>query len=68
MIASACSVSASFQAGLNKTTDAPSRQIARTATIHSGRLADISATRSPAPTPRAASVAASPAASASSRL
>ena len=43
VIASACSASACFHAGLNSTTAAPSRQMACTATIHSGRFDAISA-------------------------
>jgi hypothetical protein len=58
---------ARFQAGLNRTTAAPSRQTARTATIHSGRFEAISAPRSPGCTPCLASVPARPPASAASR-
>ena len=64
--ASACSTSPRFQAGLSSTAAAPSRQIARSATTNSGRFDDISATRSPARTPRCSSVVAIPLASASS--
>ena len=60
VIATACAASVCFHAGLNSTTAAPSRQIALTATTHSGRLELISATRSPGRTPRLDSSAASP--------
>ena len=46
--------SAAFQAGLSSTAAAPSLLMAWTATMNSTRLAVISATRSPAATPRAA--------------
>ncbi len=53
-------------AGLSSTAAAPSRQMARSAITNSGRFDDISATRSPARTPRCSSVVAMPLASASS--
>jgi hypothetical protein len=43
---SACSTSVRFHAGLSNTADAPSRQMARSATTNSGRLDDMIATRS----------------------
>src|SRR5882757_2800196 len=58
--ASAFSTSARFHAGLSKTADAPSRQMARKAITNSGRLDDISATRSPGLTPRCSRVVAMP--------
>ena len=61
-----CSTSVRFHAGLSSTTDAPNRQMAHSATTNSGRLDDISATRSPGRTPRCSSVVANPLASASS--
>ena len=65
---SALSTSSAFQAGLSRTAEAPSLLIALTATTNSGRFAVITATRSPCPTPSAASLDASaPAAASSSR-
>ena len=64
--ASACSTSARFHAGLIRTADAPSSQMARNAKTNSGRLDDMSATRSPARTPRCSRVVAMPLVRASS--